>query len=461
MPEAKKVLILGAAGRDFHNFNVRFRNNPAFRVEAFTAYQIPNIAGRIYPRELAGEDYPNGIPIHDESELTRLIEKLSIDQVVFAYSDVSHLHVMNRASLVNAAGADFLLLGAETTMIRSTKPVVSVCAVRTGCGKSQTSRRVAELLRRRGKSVVIIRHPMPYGPDLNAQRCQRYQEIEDLDRHNCTIEEREEYEAHIQQGHILYAGVDYEEILRNAEREADILLWDGGNNDLPFYRPDLHIVLVDPHRPGHEIRYHPGETNLRMAQVVVVNKSGTASPQALEQVMSNVRATNPNARLIRADSVLSVQDEQSIFGKRVLVVEDGPTLTHGEMAYGAAHMAARKFGAAEIVDPRPYAVGSIREAFARFNHLFDVLPAMGYGAQQVRELEETINAVPCDLVLVGTPLELNRLIRSRHPMLRVAYSLDPAGTQALERILEEFLSKLGERRDDRKTLPVDPRPVHG
>jgi predicted GTPase len=311
--------------------------------------------------------------------------------------------------------------------------------------------------------VVIIRHPMPYGPDLNAQRCQRYQEIEDLERYSCTIEEREEYEAHIQQGHILYAGVDYDEILRNAEREADILLWDGGNNDLPFYRPDLHIVLVDPHRPGHEIRYHPGETNLRMAQVVVVNKSGNASPQGLEQVLSNVRAINTRAEVIRADSVLSVQEEQSIRGKRVLVVEDGPTLTHGEMAYGAAHTAARKFGAAAIVDPRPYAVGSIRETFAKFSHLVDVLPAMGYGAQQVRELEQTINAVPCDLVLVGTPLELNRLIKPKHPMLRVSYSLDPAATQALDRVLEDFLSTLGERRgkDDRKTLPVDPRPVHG
>ncbi len=446
MAAIRKVIIMGAAGRDFHNFNVYFRNHPDYRVEAFTAYQIPGIAGRTYPKELAGDYYPDGIPIFDESELPELTRKLAIDEVVFSYSDVSHLEVMHRASLVNALGADFRLLGASSTMLRSRKPVISVCAVRTGCGKSQTSRRIADLLREKGKAVVVVRHPMPYGTDLNVQRCQRFETFDDLDRSHCTIEEREEYESHIQQGHILYAGVDYEEILRRAEQEADIILWDGGNNDLPFYLPDLHIVLVDAHRPGHELRYYPGEANLRMAHVVMISKVGTANPAWIQEVSRNVKAVNPNATLIRADSVVSVPDEEAIRGKRVLVVEDGPTLTHGEMTYGAAHVAAQRFKAAEIVDPRPFAVGSIQQTFAKYQHLTDVLPAMGYGDQQVRDLKATREAVPCDLVLVGTPLDLGRLIRTNRPLMRVSYSLDVAATQELDSILDDFISGMKEER---------------
>jgi len=435
----KKVIIMGAAGRDFHNFNVHFRNNPQYKVEAFTAFQIPGIAGRTYPPELAGEAYPEGIPIHDESELPALIAKYQVDEVIFAYSDVPHIEVMHRASLVNALGPDFRLMGAQVTMLQSTRPVIAVCAVRTGCGKSQTSRRITELLHQRGNSVVVVRHPMPYG-DLNAQRCQRFETLADLERYQCTIEEMEEYESHIQKGHIVYAGVDYEEILRSAEREAEIVLWDGGNNDIPFYRPDLHIVVADPHRAGHELRYHPGETNLRMAQVVIVNKVNTAEPAAIEEVIANVSQTNPRAAIIRAGSVVSVEREEAIRGKRVLVVEDGPTLTHGEMTYGAAHVAAKQFGAAAIVDPRPYAVGTIRGVFEKYRHLTDILPAMGYGDQQVRDLQASIDAVPCDLVLVGTPFDLSRLIKTRHPMMRVNYSLDQAAAADLSGILDRFLA---------------------
>jgi predicted GTPase len=441
MQVVKKVIIMGAAGRDFHNFNVHFRNNTQARVEAFTAYQIPNIAGRTYPAALAGPGYPDGIPIFDEAELPALIRRYSIDEVVFAYSDVSHLEVMHRAALVNSLGPDFRLMGMSSTAIQSSRPVISVCAVRTGCGKSPTSRRVTELLRKRGKSVVVVRHPMPYGADIMAQRCQRFAVLEDLDRHRCTIEEREEYESHIQQGNVVYAGVDYEEILRQAEKEADIVLWDGGNNDLPFFRPDLHIVLVDPHRPGHEVRYYPGETNLRMAQVILVSKAGNAPPAGVDEVLASAAKLNPEAAVVRSDSVVSVQGEAAIRGKNVLVVEDGPTLTHGDMTYGAAHVAARSFGAARIVDPRPYAVGSIKETFAKYPHLTDVLPAMGYNPHQVQELQATIDAVPCDLVLVGTPLDLGRLIRTSRPMVRVTYSLDADSTRALDRILEKFLSR--------------------
>ena len=444
MSDAKRVIIMGAAGRDFHNFNVHFRNNPRYRVVAFTAFQIPGIAGRVYPPALAGEGYPEGIPIRDESELPDLIRQHSIDEVVFAYSDVAYLEVMHRAALVNALGPDFRLMGTGSTMLRSSKPVISVCAVRTGCGKSQTSRRITELLRKKRKSVVVVRHPMPYGADLNEQRCQRFETIQDLDRHHCTIEEREEYESHVREGHVVYAGVDYEEILRRAEREADVVLWDGGNNDLPFYRPDLHIVLVDPHRPGHEIRYHPGETNLRMAQVVLVAKSDSAKSAQIDEVTANVARINPTAECIRAESVLSVPDEAAIRGRRVLVVEDGPTLTHGEMSYGAAHLAARRFGAAQIVDPRPYAVGSIRETFAKYTHLVDILPAMGYGDRQVHDLRSTIDAVPCDLVLVGTPFDLGRLIETRHPMLRVNYSLDAESSRRLDGILDDFFAESSE-----------------
>jgi predicted GTPase len=430
---------MGAAGRDFHNFNVYFRNNPRYKVEAFTAFQIPGIAGRTYPPELAGEGYPTGIPIFDESELPALIRKFQVDTVVFAYSDVPYVEVMHRASLVNSLGPDFVLMGAKSTMVKSIKPVISVCAVRTGCGKSQTSRRIAELLSARGKRVVVIRHPMPYG-DLNEQRCERFATLADLEKYKCTIEEMEEYESHIQEGHIVYAGVDYEEILRSAEKEADIVLWDGGNNDIPFYQSDLNIVVADPHRPGHELRYYPGETNLRMAQVIIVNKVNTAKREGIDEVLSNIARINPSAEVILAGSAVTVDDEKAIQGKRVLVVEDGPTLTHGEMTYGAAHVAARQFGAAAIVDPRPYAVGSIRGVYEKYRHLTDILPAMGYGDQQIRDLKATIEAVPCDLVLVGTPFDLSRLIKTKHPMIRVNYSLDQAATDKLSVILDRFLA---------------------
>jgi predicted GTPase len=430
---------MGAAGRDFHNFNVYFRNNPRYKVEAFTAFQIPGIAGRTYPPELAGEGYPKGIPIFDESELPALIRKFQIDTVVFAYSDVPYVEVMHRASLVNSLGPDFILMGAKATMVKSIKPVISVCAVRTGCGKSQTARRIAELLSARGKRVVVVRHPMPYG-DLNAQRCERFETLADLEKYKCTIEEMEEYESHIQEGHIVYAGVDYEEILRSAEKEADIVLWDGGNNDIPFYQTDLNIVVADPHRPGHELLYYPGETNLRMAQVIIVNKVNTAKREGIDQVLSNISRINPNAEVIQAGSAVTAEDEKAIQGKRVLVVEDGPTLTHGEMTYGAAHVAARQFGAATIVDPRPYAAGSIRGVYEKYRHLTDVLPAMGYGEQQIRDLKATIEAVPCDLVLVGTPFDLSRLIKTKHRMIRVNYSLDQAATAALSGVLDRFLA---------------------
>jgi len=437
----KKVIIMGAAGRDFHNFNVCFRQDSRHHVVAFTAFQIPGIAGRTYPPELAGEGYPQGIPIFDESELPGLIKEFQADEIVFAYSDVPHLEVMHRASLVNALGADFTLMGAKATMVKSVKPVISVCAVRTGCGKSQTSRRITELLRQRGRSVAVVRHPMPYG-DLNAQRCQRFETLADLERYECTIEEIEEYESHIQKGHIVYAGVDYTDILRSAEKEAEIILWDGGNNDIPFYETDLHIVVADPHRPGHELRYHPGETNIRMAQVVLVNKVNTASAEGIQEVVANVSRINPAAQIIKAGSVVSVEDEQAIRGKKVLVVEDGPTLTHGEMTFGAAHVAARKFGAAEIMDPRPYAVGTMRDVYRKYGHLTDILPAMGYGDQQVHDLQATIENVPCDLVLVGTPFDLSRLVKTRHPMVRVSYALDQASTHELAWVLDRFLERL-------------------
>lgn len=439
MAKKKRVIIMGAAGRDFHNYNVYYRDNPRYEVVAFTAIQIPNIAGRRYPKELAGKLYPKGIPIFKEAELRTLIKKHGIDEVVFSYSDVSHEYVMHRASMVIAAGADFRMLGAERTMLKSKKPVIAVCAVRTGCGKSQTTRRVAELLRRRGKSIVVVRHPMPYG-NLSKQRCQRFGALEDLDRHKCTIEEREEYESHIQHGNTVYAGVDYEQILRAAEKEADVVLWDGGNNDLPFFRPDLHIVVADPHRAGHEVAYHPGEANLRMAQLVILNKVGTAGRAAIEEVRRNVKAVNPRADVIEADSEVFVRNGDSLRGKRVLVVEDGPTLTHGDMAYGAGHVAARRMGAKEIVDPRPHAVGTIKDTFAKFPHIKEILPAMGYGDVQMGELQRTINKVPCDLVLVGTPFDLGRLLKVKRPLLRVTYELDEAGTEGLSTALDRLLS---------------------
>ncbi len=419
---ARNVLILGAAGRDFHDFNVFWRDHPGYRVVGFTAAQIPEIAGRTYPPELAGPRYPEGVPIFDEQDLGRLIRELSVDVCALAYSDLSHEEVMHKASHVLSLGADFTLLGWRATMLTCRKPVIAVCAVRTGCGKSQTSRAVAEILRRRGRRVAAIRHPMPYG-DLRRQVCQRFATLEDMDRHQCTIEEREEYEPHIRAGNVVFAGIDYAKILAAAEAEADVILWDGGNNDMPFYKPDLLICVTDPHRPGHELRYYPGETNLRMADVVVINKVDTAPAESVRTVLENIARVNGSARVIQADSPLSVSDPSQIRGRRVLAVEDGPTVTHGEMPYGAAWMAARRFGAAELVDPRRFAVGSIRETFARYPHCREILPAMGYGEIQRRELEQTINAADCDVVLIGTPVDLGRLLKINKPAVRVTYEL--------------------------------------
>ena len=434
-----KVLIMGAAGRDFHNFNVYFRNNADYEVVAFTATQIPNIEGRVYPTELAGADYPEGIPIYPESELVDLIRELEVDQVVFAYSDVPHEYVMHKASIVNAAGADFRLMGADTTMLNSTKPVLAVCAGRTGSGKSQTTRRVCDILRKMSKRVVAVRHPMPYG-DLAAQACQRYATYDDMDRYDCTIEEREEYEPLIDRGVILYAGVDYERILREAEKEADVIVWDGGNNDISFYRPDLYIVVLDPHRPGHEMHYHPGETNLRAADVVVINKVDTADAANIAIVRDNVMVHNPDARIIEAASPIFVENPGLLRGKRVLVVEDGPTLTHGEMAYGAGVVAAHRLGVAEIVDPRPYAVGSIVATYEKYPTTGKVLPAMGYGAEQMAELEQTIANTPCDLVVVATPIDLRRVIKIDKPSERVRYELQEIGKPDLVDVITEVIS---------------------
>ncbi len=436
--EKIRVIIMGAAGRDFHNFNTYFRDNPLYQVVAFTAAQIPNIDGRRYPPELAGSLYPDGIAIYPETDLARLICEHDVEQVIFAYSDVTHEYVMHKASLVNALGADFRLMSSKSTMLKSTKPVVAVCAVRTGSGKSQTTRHICEVLLAMGKRVVAVRHPMPYG-DLVKQAVQRFATYADLDDHECTIEEREEYEPHIDRGVIVYAGVDYEAILREAEKEADVVVWDGGNNDIPFYRPDLWITVADPHRPGHEVTYYPGETNLRAADVIVINKIDTADYDNVRQIYANIRQTNPEAVVIEAASPLFVDQPELIRGKRVLVVEDGPTLTHGEMAYGAGFVAAQRFGAAEIIDPRPYAVDSIRETYQRFPTTGMVLPAMGYGHEQMRDLEVTINNTPCDLVVVGTPIDLTRLLMIDHPMERVRYELQVIGRPTLEEILRARL----------------------
>lgn len=435
---AIKTLIMGAAGRDFHNFNVIYRDNPKYEVVAFTATQIPDIEGRKYPASLAGELYPDGIPIYDEAELIDLIRKLEVEEVVFAYSDVAHENVMHKASAVLAAGAHFKMLGSEPTMIKSTKPVVAVGAVRTGCGKSQTTRKVAEILKAAGKKVAAIRHPMPYG-DLAAQAVQRYATLDDLKKYDCTIEEMEEYEPHITTGTIIYAGVDYEAILRQAEQEADVILWDGGNNDLPFYKPDLYIVVVDPHRPGHETSYYPGETNLLMADVVVINKMDTADGEAIDDVRWNVRQANPNAKIIDAASPISVEDSQLIDGKIALVVEDGPTLTHGEMTYGAGMVAAEKFGADDVVDPRPYTVGKITETFEKYPDIGTLLPAMGYGEQQMKDLEATIRKTECDVVIIGTPIDLRRVIKIDQPSVRVTYDLQEIGSPNLTDVLKPFL----------------------
>ena len=433
----KKVIIMGAAGRDFHNFNVVFRDNKAYQVVAFTATQIPDIEDRKYPAALAGKLYPQGIPIHPEDELSALIHKHAVKEVVFAYSDVPHITVMNRASQVLAAGADFSLLGPEATMIRSRKPVLSVCAVRTGSGKSQTSRKAARLLKAKGRKVAVIRHPMPYG-NLVEQKVQRFAAYEDLERHKCTIEEREEYEPHIKEGILVYAGVDYGAILEQAEKEADVILWDGGNNDFSFYKSDLEIVVADPHRAGHELLYHPGETNFRRAQVVVINKMDTAPKEKVEQVLANLHRVNPKAKVIKANSKIIVPQGETIRGKVVLVVEDGPTVTHGEMTFGAGYVAAQRYQAKRIIDPRPFAVGSIKETFRKYSHLDKVLPAMGYGQAQVQELAKTIEKSDCELVVSGTPIDLSRLIKTHKPILPVRYELDEIGHPNLKDVLKRF-----------------------
>jgi predicted GTPase len=433
----KKVIIMGAAGRDFHNFNTYFRGNPDYRVVAFTATQIPDIEGRRYPAELAGKLYPKGIPIEAEEDLDRLIAAYKVDDVHLAYSDLPHQYVMNKASQVQAAGANFVLLGPAATMIKSRKPVVSVCAVRTGSGKSQTSRRVAQILQEKGRKVAAIRHPMPYG-DLVKQKVQRFATYADLDKHECTIEEREEYEPHIDKGIIVYAGVDYGAILRRAEKEADVILWDGGNNDFPFYKSDLEIVVADPHRAGHELSYYPGETNFRRAKVIVINKMDTATREGIATVLASAKKVNPKATIIRANSPTIVKDGGRIRGKRVLVIEDGPTLTHGGMTYGAGIVAAKKYGAAKIIDPRPFAVGSIKATFEKYNHLDVVLPAMGYGDKQTRELAKTIEAIDCDLVVSATPIDITRVIKVSKPILRVGYELQEIGKPTLKDVLKKF-----------------------
>ena len=435
-----KVIIMGAAGRDFHNFNVYFRDNDAYEVVAFTATQIPGIEGRSYPTELAGSKYPNGIPIYSEEELPGLIKKHDIDQVVFAYSDVSHEYVMHKASLVLANDSDFRLMGPKTTMLEAEVPIVSVCAVRTGSGKSQTSRQVAKILKSKGLNVAAVRHPMPYG-DLRKQVCERFASYADLDKYECTIEEREEYEPHIDNGIIVYAGVDYEKILREAETEADVIVWDGGNNDMSFYRPDLNIVVADPHRAGNEMTYYPGETNLRMANVVIINKVDTADPEKVKQVRENIKTVNPNATVLEAASPITADNPDAVRGKRVLAIEDGPTITHGGMPYGAGVLFAKRFGAAELVDPRPYAVGSIKAAYRKYPHLGAVLPALGYGEKQIEELKETIDRTPCDVVVIGTPIDLRRVIAISKPTVRVKYELKVLGPVSLEQILDEFIQR--------------------
>jgi predicted GTPase len=434
----RKVIIMGAAGRDFHNFNTLYRDNEDFEVVAFTATQIPDIAGRKYPAELAGKLYPNGIPIYDEIELVKLMEENKVDDVVFSYSDQPHLVVMHKSSLVNAHGANFVLPSYQDTALKSTKPVISICAVRTGCGKSQTTRRVVEILRRMGKKVVSIRHPMPYG-DLAKQAVQRFAEYSDLDKHDCTIEEREEYEPHIDLGAVIYSGVDYEKILREAEKEADVIVWDGGNNDFPFIKSDIPIVVLDPLRPGHESAYYPGECNLHIAKIGVINKIDSAYPEDVDCVRENVFCINPEMLIIDAASPVFLDDPSKIRGKKVLVIEDGPTLTHGEMEYGAGYVAAKKAGASEIISPKPYAVGSIKDTFEAYTHVEDVLPAMGYSPEQIKDLKQTIEAVPADVIISGTPIDITRVLNVSKPIQRVRYELDEIGTPNLEKLIKEML----------------------
>ena len=435
---SKRIIIIGAAGRDFHNFNMVYRDNKHYDVVAFTAAQIPDIAGRKYPAELAGELYQNGIPIYDQSDLPRLIRELNADECVFSYSDINYNAVMGVGAVVNAAGADFTLLGTKTTSLKSTKPVIAVGAARTGCGKSQTTTRIAEILKAKGKKTVAIRHPMPYG-DLALQKVQRFAELSDLSKHNCTIEEMEEYEPHISRGSIIYAGVDYEAILRAAENDpagCDIILWDGGNNDFPFIKPDLMVTVTDPHRSGHELSYYPGEITLRLADVVIINKIDSADFNDILAVRENINKVNPNARVIDAASAITVDNSDLITGKRVLVIEDGPTLTHGEMKIGAGIVAAKRFGAKEIIDPRPYATGSIKDTFAKYPGVGVLLPAMGYGEDQIRDLSETISKTECDTVIIATPIDLNRVIKINKPSVRVKYVLQEIGKPDLEEVLK-------------------------
>ncbi len=439
----KNVIIIGAAGRDFHNFNTYFRDNESYNVVAFTAAQIPDIDGRKYPAELAGKLYPSGIPIFAEQDLPKLIKDLKVHDCVFSYSDVTYQKVMAVSAVVNAAGANFVLLGPGETMIKSTKPVIAVGAIRTGCGKSQTSRRVIELLMEKGLKVVAVRHPMPYG-DLNAQKVQRFAEVNDLEKHKCTVEEMEEYEPHVVRGNVIYAGVDYEAILREAEKDpkgCDVVLWDGGNNDFPFYSPDLMITVTDPHRAGHELAYYPGEVTLRLADVVVINKMDSAAPEDIQTVRESIEKVAPRAVVVDGASPIKVDDPSIIKGKRVLVVEDGPTLTHGEMKIGAGVVAARKFGASELVDPRPYLAGRLQETFETYPEIGTLLPAMGYGEQQLKDLEKTINNTDCDAVIIGTPIDLNRIITIKKPNTRVYYDLQEIGSPNLEEVIDEFVRK--------------------
>ncbi|NMC41484.1 MAG: GTPase [Bacteroidales bacterium] len=440
----KNVIIIGAAGRDFHNFNVFFRNNSGYRVVAFTAAQIPDIHDRKYPAELAGPLYPDGIPVYPESDLPELIKKLKVNTCVFSYSDVTYQKVMEVSAVVNASGADFMLLGPESTMIRSNKPVIAVGAVRTGCGKSQTSRRVIEILMSKGLKVVAVRHPMPYG-DLAAQKVQRFETLKDLEKHHCTVEEMEEYEPHVVRGNVIYAGVDYEAILREAENDpkgCDVILWDGGNNDFPFYKPDLMITVTDPHRAGHELRYYPGEVTLRIADVVVINKIDTSSPEAIKIVRENIAKVNPGAVVVDAASPIRTDDPSLIKGKRVLAVEDGPTLTHGEMKIGAGVVAAGRYGAAQLVDPRPYLAGKLKDTFRIYPEIGTLLPAMGYGEEQLHDLEKTINNTDCDSVVIATPIDLNRIIKIKKPATRVYYDLQEIGYPDLPTVLDDFLRRL-------------------
>ena len=442
--DKRKVIIIGAAGRDFHNFNTFYRDNTAYQVVAFTAAQIPDIAGRKYPASLAGSLYPDGIPIFEQSELKRLISEFAVDECVFAYSDVPYETVMGVSAEVNAAGADFMLMGYKNTQIKSTKPVISVCATRTGCGKSQTSRRIIEILMAHGLKVIAVRHPMPYG-DLEAQKVQRFAAIEDLAKNKCTIEEMEEYEPHVSRGNVIYAGVDYEAILRAAEEDpngCDVILWDGGNNDFSFYVPDLTVTVVDPHSPGHELAYYPGEVSLRVADVVVINKIDSADFEGIQTVRRNIAKVNPKATVVDAASTLTVDNPDLIKGKRVLVVEDGPTLTHGEMKIGAGVVAARRFGAAELIDPRPFAHGKLKETFLHYPNIGTLLPAMGYGEQQMKDLAETIEKVDCDTVLIATPIDLKRVVKINKPSVKVDYNLQEIGSPDLEDILKDFIKKI-------------------